>query len=427
MRLLAFRKRLKEQQERKEKENKKKQAAFIKKAAVVCGGIAIVTVLAFTYVKAIAPALTYSKAEKYYENGDYESAITEMTSLGDYKDAPDQIKKYKYDLAASLYEEGDHNKAKEIFKEIGSYSDSQNRYNEIVKEDEYDDAIAKMGGVSSDEALLVFEKDLDYRDSAYYAGCINQEKGEYSKAVEQFTRVSNSSEFYRDAESRKEECQQAIQDDLNATHYEKGVGYAKKGYLYSAKEEFEACNGINNSSDYLRVIQETIDEGWVGVYRSEDSGTLYIGIFCEIDSDLDRTYVVTSQTGKSESVYSGAVIQNDGTMRMFDSFNDSVEVDYKSGFIDESEYHIQEDESVYKKSGGTRGVTGGGSFSGRNYSYKSFVELSKNDDGSITCYKKTEETTEARESYNMAGEREYRPASTDTNEEYTNYERVGDE
>ena len=112
-------------------------------------------------------------------------------------------------------------------------------------------------------------------------------------------------------------------------------------------------------------------------------------------------------------------------MRLFDSFNDSVDVNYKSGFIDESEYQIQEDKSVYQKSGGTGGVYGGGSFFGR--SYKSFIELSKNDDGEIAWYKKTEETTEARDSYNMAGEHQYRPASTETNEESLNYERIGDE
>lgn len=415
----------KEQQEKIAEESKKKQAAFIKKASMICGIAVVLAVIIFAYMKVIAPALSYNKAEKYYQSGDYEKAITEMSNLGDYKDASDQIKKYKYDQATALYEEGDHKKAKEIFKEIGDYSDSQNRYNEIVKEDEYNNAISEMSNGSSEEALSVFEKDLDYRDSAYYAGCINQEDGEYSKAVEQFAKVSSSSEFYKDAESRKKECEKVIQDNLNEMHYEKGIKYAKKGYLYSAKEEFEASNGVNDSADYLRAIQETIDEGWVGIYRSDDSGTKYLGIFCEINSDIEKKYVVVSQSSTFESVYSGAELQDDGSMLLYDTFNDSIDIDYKSGFVDESEYQFQEDKSVYKKRGGTRGTTGGGTFPGRRY--KSFVELSKNDEGDITWDKKTEETTEARESYNLAGEREYRPASTETNEESFNYERIGDE
>ena len=415
----------KEQQEKIAEESKKKQAAFIKKASMICGIAVVLAVIIFAYMKVIAPALSYNKAEKYYQSGDYEKAITEMSNLGDYKDASDQIKKYKYDQATALYEEGDHKKAKEILKEIGDYSDSQNRYNEIVKEDEYNNAISEMSNGSSEEALSVFEKDLDYRDSAYYAGCINQEDGEYSKAVEQFAKVSSSSEFYKDAESRKKECEKVIQDNLNEMHYEKGIKYAKKGYLYSAKEEFEASNDVNDSADYLRAIQETIDEGWVGIYRSDDSGTKYLGIFCEINSDIEKKYVVVSQSSTFESVYSGAELQDDGSMLLYDTFNDSIDIDYKSGFVDESEYQFQEDKSVYKKRGGTRGVTGGGTFPGRRY--KSFVELSKNDEGDITWDKKTEETTEARESYNLAGEREYRPASTETNEESFNYERIGDE
>lgn len=419
--LIEFKKR----EEAEAEEKKKKQASFIKKAAVVCAAIAAVAVLIITYKKVISPALSYSQAEKYYENGDYEKAIAEMSALGEYKDASEQIKKYKYDQAADLYEKGDHNKAKQVFKELGEYSDSKTRYKEIVKEDEYDNAVADMGKGNYEEALSIFEKDLAYRDSAYYAGCINQEEEEYSKAVDQFSKVSDSSEFYKDAVARKEKCESVIQENLNNMHFERGVNFAKKGYLFSAKKEFEDSNGINNAQDYLNVIQEIMDEGWIGVYRSEDSGTLYLGIFCEVDSDLNKTYVVTSQTGNFESVYSGATIQDDGSMRLYDSFNDSVDTDYKSGFVDESEYQIQEDKSVYKKHGGTRGVTGGGSFSGR--SYKSFVELSKNDDGDITWHKKTEETKEAREWTNAAGEHKYQPASTETDEDYYNYERIGDE
>lgn len=406
-----------------EEKRKKKQVSAIKKAAVVFAAAAVVVVIALICKNVISPALTYNKAERYYKNGDYEKAIAEMLSIIDYKDAPEQIRKYKYDQASEMYEEGEHDKAKKIFNDIRGYADSKERYESIVKEDAYDRAVKQMNDKNYEKAMEVFEKDLEYRDSAYYAGCINQEKEDYITAVKQFEMVPESSEFYIDSVARKENCEEAIQEKKDLQHYNSGVNYAKNGYLFSAKKQFEACNGIKNAADYLKTIQETLDEGWVGVYK--DTGNQYIGIFCQVNSDLEKTYVVTSQSENFESLYTGVKPNDDGTISLYDSFNDSVDADYKTGFTDESEYKIQKDRSVYKKHSGTRGVFGGGSF--RGTSYKSFVKLSLDADGRITEYRKTEETTEAREWYDMSGEHKSRPATSETNEETLSFERIGDE
>lgn len=351
----------------KAKEKKEKQASIIKKAAVACVALLVTIMAVMCFKNVISPAMKYSKAEKIYEEGNYEEAIAVMSELGDYKDAAEKIKQYKYDQAMALLEKGDKKGAKAYFKNISGYSDAKEKYEEIIKEEEYENAVVRVKSGQYDKALKVFIADPNYRDSAYFAGFILQEQGEYSNAINQYKSVSSSSEYFKVAAAGIEKCEAAIQEKEDTLHYNKGVDFAQNGYLFSAKKEFEESNGINNAEEYLEAIQTTIDEGWIGVYYSEDADRNYAGIFCKIDNEMNRTYIVVMQNDSSETSYSGVEIQDDGTMRIFDTIDDSVDAKRETVSLSQSKFKIQKNKDLYVNKG-KGNVSGGGSF-GRTKSF----------------------------------------------------------
>ena len=419
----------KKQEAEKAEVKKAQTTSAMKRAVIACAAAALAAVIFLAYRNVISPSIQYGRAERYYAGGEYEKAITAMSGLGDYKDAPEKVKEYKYGQASAMLDAGDTKGAKALFKELNGYSDSKGKYNGIEKEENYNSAISKMEGGQYQDALTVFIEDPGYRDSAYYAGWIFQEMGSYEEAIKQFEKVDSSSEFYNDAAARNKVCAAAIQEKEDTEHYNNGVNFAKNGYLYSAKKEFEECGGINNSNDYLDIIGDVMGEEWLGVYYAGDEKQ-YLGIFCKVDTDLQTTYVAVFQNSGNENTYSGIKPQEDGTILVYDSFDDSVEVEHDSKSLNKAAFKIQKDNDVYKNKGGTT-VHGSGSFGGG--SYKRLIRLTKTEDG-ISQYNKTETGTSSAlkptvDSYNMTGEKTSESAeqTVKLNENSYEYIRIGDE
>ena len=103
-------------------ENKKKKAGKIIALilALLCGGTAVA-------MPALKNSKAYKAAEKILESGDYEAAQAAFAELGDYKDAPEQVKECLYRQAQALYEQGEVDKAAAIWKTLGDYADSAER------------------------------------------------------------------------------------------------------------------------------------------------------------------------------------------------------------------------------------------------------------------------------------------------------------
>ena len=131
--------------EEEEKTIKQKEARSktIKRAIAITIAIIFVTIGVNFYNKNIAPDINYQKAQKAYQDGEYENAIVLLEKLGEYKEAPELLKSSKYDLANSYFEEEKYNEAEEAFEELGDYEDSRSRKKEAERAIAYEEAVEK--------------------------------------------------------------------------------------------------------------------------------------------------------------------------------------------------------------------------------------------------------------------------------------------
>ncbi len=172
---------IKAEEKRKEEEKVHQEAVRIKEAkrckqrnkiiASVSGGV-IVVAIAFVIAlnKVIIPSSKYNTAMEYYENGDYENAISAFEELGDYQDSVDMIKQANYDLAMKYYENGDYATAYTAFDKLGDYSDASEKMAEIKEEHPYestkDGDIIEFGGYNwivlnkTEDTMLIITEDI---------------------------------------------------------------------------------------------------------------------------------------------------------------------------------------------------------------------------------------------------------------------------
>lgn len=181
------------------------------------------------------PEVKYNKAEKAFENEDYERAIKYYAAAGDYKDAQDKleeaelanhhangiemiengnyqnakvelkeakgygnsvelIKQCDYKIAEEYMENDDYVSAAVSFKEAGEYEDANDRIlsmgQELVSAERYADAVE----------IYSYAKDWSTDAYAQYAnGMVNFEAEKYSDAAKNFTKsgdVLDSKEWF---------------------------------------------------------------------------------------------------------------------------------------------------------------------------------------------------------------------------------------
>ena len=138
---------LKEAEERRKQEEAIRAKRNKKIATVVFSSIAVCVALIFLWTSVLFPMIRYSRAEKLFESGSYDEAITVFTELGDYRDASDRAKEVKYTKADILLKNGCFDQAAEIFTDLGNYEDSAER----VREAKY----AKAGALAEHGAYSV--------------------------------------------------------------------------------------------------------------------------------------------------------------------------------------------------------------------------------------------------------------------------------
>ena len=393
-------------------ERKTRNKALIKKGIIVAA-LLIALIIAYQVFDIILqPAIQYNNAQKYCDEGQYEEAIELFTDLGEYKDSPEQILKVKYDWACEYFDNNEFDHAIALFKELGDYSDSSEKILEAEKAHGYERALIDFERGLYKTAVEVFDKDLSYKDSAYYAGCCYKQLKVFDRALTCFEQVPDSSALYKDASDGIDECNAAIKDNKDAEAYDEGVDFAEKGYLYSAKEKFEDCDGYSNAEDFLKIINKTIEEGWIGVYKSSgEKSDRFLGIYCKIDSSLEKTYIASVQDSSSEYLYTGIKIQDNGSIIAEDTINNTVDVERDEDFIFLSDYRYQKDKSVYDRK---NGIYGRGSTPGSTTRHK--IVFTKEDDGITEKYNyETKYFAGTKKGTSKSGDSTYK------------YKRVGDE
>ena len=300
------------QEAEQQKRKRRKQIMRITRVTVVV--VILLSIIAFAWTKIINPSIQYSKAESYYEKGDYDNAIVIYKELGEYKDSVQKL--------ASAIDLKD-------------------------KDEAYSSALSLFNDGQYLDALRLFEKVYEYPDVTYYRGKCYFEIESYKKAIELYEEVGNDSDFKNDAEK-----------EILEGYYYLGLEALRNGEFSVAKEFLDKTE-YGNSKEALLIIEKIKQENWIGIYRNEEDDSEWMQIVCSVNDDLTYTYEVYRQSSIWEDYSTNLVVEADGTMILVDEFNDYNEENNGGHWIEESTHQFQEDKSVYEDTGGSKGYGGG--------------------------------------------------------------------
>ena len=132
--------------------NKLKEKVKIERRYLIPGasvGILLAVILLWALItKIFIPGNRYNGAAQLLQAGKYQQAMESFTALGDFRDAPEQVKACRYAYAGELLNQGLYDEATAQVKMLGDYEDSraqisQVRYEaaeELLDEGKYDEA-----------------------------------------------------------------------------------------------------------------------------------------------------------------------------------------------------------------------------------------------------------------------------------------------
>ena len=234
--------RAKEEAERKEKERvaaelkaredeiKRREAeakaAKAKKTGIILAIVAALCVAAFFVVtKVVLPKMNYDNAVKALQAGQYDTAITAFTELGDYEDSGHRITQAQ---ANKAFAAGQYDTVGNYYATLPTaYQDHANDFVTM-----YNDAVALMDGGNYDEAIAAFTKLGNYSDSktqineaTYRKACALMAAGNRSDAATLFSGLGG----YKDSKNLIAQMEADMQ-------YENG-NYADAWAAYAALPE----------------------------------------------------------------------------------------------------------------------------------------------------------------------------------------------
>lgn len=223
----------------------------------------------------------YNNAIAQLGEGNYQEAITILSELGNYKDAPEKLSEAKslekkleeYDRADDLLSNKQYMEAYKAFSDLGDYNDSKNKAqeclglygDELLDKERYIEAISifqQLRDISNNElisteplytcavklfnssdyenATVLFQAIEEYKDSKLYVAKISLalheqyqkelfdeacrlfEMGEYRQAIEELEQISD----YPGSEELKAKCEEALRRKELANTIVAGVQYA---------------------------------------------------------------------------------------------------------------------------------------------------------------------------------------------------------
>lgn len=106
---------------------------MLKLSMIISACLIALAIVAFLVVEFLVPRIRYSVALNKLEEMDYDRAYVILEDLGDYKDAPTQLKKSKYKRAVEYASLGDALNACKCFGQARGYDDADARLYEICK------------------------------------------------------------------------------------------------------------------------------------------------------------------------------------------------------------------------------------------------------------------------------------------------------
>lgn len=274
-------------EEAEKKKQRQKQARTFKKLAAT--GIPVILLgLIFAlwivpYV--IEPNSRYSNACALVEAGQFDEAIEAFESLGDYRDAPVQIKATQYAKADALAEAGRTDEAEELFKALGDYEDSPDRVNAI----RYARALSLADEGDYVKAIEEFEALGDYKDAEEQVTALQNgtfstfaediQSGNYEEAYSIMTASSKvwTSKMLEQADA----IAMAQYDDLLATGRAEDATRLSETFQLAPERTYNAAIELIQAGDYDDAYGLLVG---VSAYKNAEK------LMTAIDNRIDGVY-----------------------------------------------------------------------------------------------------------------------------------------
>ena len=313
----------------KEKEKREKTKNVIIKSVFSCVTVLLLAIGIYVSTQVVYPNMQYKKAVEYYNSQKYTEALEIFGKIvGKKSDAKSYITKTKYEIAKNYFNDGNYEKAITSFEELNGFEDSKEyieKSEEGIKENEkaekYKEATELISSGEYDEALktlkyIIGYKDTDslkkdcvekysnelladknyeecikicreehvyngaYHKSCYYSGISLQDKKHYKDAVGMFSNADN----YKDSEKRRKQCQAYID-------YDKAIEYMESGDLSKAIDIFSKNKDLKDATTYLNLCNNYVKYAgkWVcrTYYIYHDDGSVSDLNYTADDEDIE--------------------------------------------------------------------------------------------------------------------------------------------
>ncbi len=160
-------KKLKAQREQQKIQNKKIMKLSLKLASVV----AVFVVILLVITKLIVPSAKYSKADKLFQNGQFDEAITVFESLGTFKHSDERISEVTFEKAVHLLNNKEFEEAYKTFNLVDKYTREHDGYSLSQ--------LAYAMNEANDEKNFAFSSGVESLANAHLTERISEELKEY--------------------------------------------------------------------------------------------------------------------------------------------------------------------------------------------------------------------------------------------------------
>ncbi|MBR5616776.1 MAG: protein kinase [Oscillospiraceae bacterium] len=264
---------LKEAEECRKQEEAIRAKRNKKIATVVFSSIAVCVAIIFLWTSVLFPMIRYNKAEKLFESGSYDEAITIFTELGDYRDAAQRIPEVKYAKADTLLEGGFFDQAIEAFGALGNYEDSPDR----VKEAKYAKAGALAEQGSYREAAVIYNVLGSYKDSP----------DRYFECVLKYAEDLVARKDFAGAEEQLQilEKQGVYAENCSALYTQMVDGYFAEGNYLEAMSAYKHTKDYQEGSEAYKELSYRAATGLFGQKKYDAAKAIFLKIPGYLDAD----------------------------------------------------------------------------------------------------------------------------------------------
>lgn len=214
------------------KKEKQKKTRII---AVIASVIVIAFVAGVLLTKVVIPSGHYRAAEAALRAGEYDTAWTEFTAAGEYKDAAERIPEVYYMKGAALLAQGEYDGARDAFSAARGYKDAATR----IQESYYQQAEVLLERDDYDDAIIAFTSAGSYQDAADRIPEVYYLKAEALLTQENFegaiTAFSNAGD-YQNAQARIPEIYYLLAEALlkQGDEIKAAIAFGKAGSYHDA-------------------------------------------------------------------------------------------------------------------------------------------------------------------------------------------------